>query len=162
MILFDLEAALREPDSANAECPEPFRAHLAVSKVFAEIRPLQRELARIANATELLQQLSEVVEVLAALGAFHAKIKELTQLIDPMRDFRNRLQQIAPLEILDRELVQFSAAFGVSFKQLATSLEAAATVQERLVELAAVFEPAKILREEFFELAQGFARSPEA
>ena len=160
MILFDLEAALRAPDSSTEESTEPFRPHLAVSKVFSEVRPLQRELARIADAAELLQKLSEFGEVLGALGAFHAKVKDLTRLIDPMRDFRNRLQQIAPLEILDQELVRFAAEFGASFKRLADSLEAAETVQERLVQLAAVFEPAKSLRAEFSTLAKSFAPEP--
>ena len=49
MILLDLDAALREPDPSTEEQPEPFQPHLAVSKVFAELRPLHRQLARIAK-----------------------------------------------------------------------------------------------------------------
>jgi hypothetical protein len=158
MILLDLEAALREPDPPTEEQPEPFQTHLAVSKAFAELRPLHRQLARIANTAELLQQVSKLVEVLAPLGAFHAKMKDLAQLIEPMHNFRNGLRNVPPLEILDYELVQFSAACGASLTQLAASLEAAVMIQDRLANLAAEFEPAKPLSQEFSALARSFER----
>jgi len=40
--------------------------------------------------------------------------------------------------------------------QLATALEPAATLQDRLAHLAVAFEPAKTLRQEFSALAQRF------
>jgi hypothetical protein len=159
MILFDLEAALREPDPPAVEEPPLFQPHIAVSKVFAEVRPLQMQLDRIANTAELLQQLSQLLEVLAPLAAFHAKIKDLARLLEPMHNFRNGLRNVAPLEILDNELVQFSAACGASLTQLAASLEQVVVIQDRLAQLAVQFEPAKTLSEEFSALARSFERS---
>ncbi len=161
MILLDLEAALREPDPPTVEEPPTFQPHLAASKIFAEVRPLQMRLAGIANAAELLRQISEVVEVLPPLAAFQTKIKDLAQLLEPMRNFRNRLRNVAPFEVLEHELVQFSAAFGASLTQLAASLDAAVIVQNRLAHLAAEFEPARTLSDEFSALARSFKRNAQ-
>jgi hypothetical protein len=161
MILFDLKDAVREGDPPAEEQCEPFRAELAASRIFAEVKPLETQLARITNSAELLQQVSELVEVLAPLGAFHAKIKDLTKLIEPMLAFRDRIRNVAPFEILENELVELSAAFGVSLTQLAASLDAAILVQDRLAHLAAEFEPAKTLNHDFSALARSFERTAQ-
>ena len=86
-------------------------------------------------------------------------------MLEPMHNFQDQLRQVlkqfAPLQDLDRELDQLSAAFGESLSQLVAALEPAATLQDRLAHLATAFEPAKTLREEFSTLAQSFERKPE-
>jgi hypothetical protein len=161
MILFDLKDAIREGDPPAEEQPERFQARLAASRIFAEIRPLQTQLGRIANTAELLRQVSELLEVMAPLGAFHAKIKDLTKLLEPMLAFRNRIRNVPPFEILENELVQLSAAFGMSLTDLAASLDAAVLIQDRLAHLAAEFEPAKTLNHDFSALARSFERSAQ-
>jgi hypothetical protein len=68
------------------------------------------------------------------------------------------LKQFSPLETLDQELSQLRLSFRESLSQLATALEPAAALQDRLAHLCIVFEPAKGLRQEFSALAQIFER----
>jgi DNA repair ATPase RecN len=143
----------------------PFQPSLAVSTVFEQAKPLHEQLAQIAFILEPMNQLSGLANVFEPLREFEVKIAELAQVLEPMHNFQDQLRrvlkQFTPLQALDQELDQLSAAFAESLSQLAAALEPAAQLQDRLAHLAVAFEPAKSLSQEFSTLAQSFERRPE-
>ena len=113
---------------------------LAVAAVFEQVKPLQDQLAQIASILEPIGQLSELGNVFEPLRQFGTQIKGLAKLLEPMRSFQDQLRQVlnqfGPLQALDQELDQLSEGFCQSLSSLATALEPAVTLQDRLAHLA--------------------------
>jgi hypothetical protein len=165
MILFDIEADLYGPPSKEREDSNAFQARLAVSAVFDQVEPLQEQLARIASFREPMQRLGELANVFDELREFEMQVTDLARVLEPMHNFQDGLRpvpsQFPPLEALDHKLKRLCSSFGAHLSELTDALGPAVTLQDQLAYLASALEPAKVLREEFLGLAEGFAlRSP--
>jgi hypothetical protein len=162
LVRFDLEAIMSGGGSQMPEDARPFLFKAAASAVFERVRQLQEELALLAFAAEPVHELFELTNVFEPLGQFRVKLSELATVLEPMRNFQDQLRlvfrQFASLEGLDRKLNQLCAAFSQSLSQLAAALEPAAALQDRLVDLAVTLGPSKTLRQEFSALAESFQR----